>query len=214
MLFFSDSRDWASNAHRSKSGQALANGLLNKPAMARFFRAGLAFKILCMAAWLSILAVGVDAQASSSAQAALKWNASVDPSVVGYYVYYGTSVGQYAYKIDVGTNTTFTAAGLTPGLTYYFTMTAYNTAGIESDQAPQISYDVPESLLLTPNPSAGVVRIQFAVAAARSYQLQTSINLKAWANLWSIPNEATNGLFEFDDPMPPGSVKFYRLLIQ
>jgi len=63
----------------------------------------------------------------------LTWEAPVSGGeVVGYYVNYGTVPGVYTYKQDVGKVLTInvkTLPNLTVGLTWYFTVSAYNTAG-------------------------------------------------------------------------------------
>jgi hypothetical protein len=74
--------------------------------------------------------------------ATLAWNAptkNADGSqltdLAGYKIYYGVAPGVYSKSIDVGNNTTHQISNLTVGVTYYFTVTAYNTSGIESDYA-------------------------------------------------------------------------------
>jgi hypothetical protein len=79
--------------------------------------------------------------------ATLAWNApttNVDGSpltdLAGYKIYYGVSPGVYSTSIDVGSNTSHQVGNLTVGTTYYFTVTAYNTTGNESDFAtPPVS---------------------------------------------------------------------------
>lgn len=79
--------------------------------------------------------------------ATLAWNApstNMDGSpltdLAGYKIYYGVSPGVYIASIDVGNNTTYQVGNLTVGATYYFTVTAYNASGHESDYAtPPVS---------------------------------------------------------------------------
>ncbi len=59
--------------------------------------------------------------------------------LAGYKVYYGTSSGSYSEAIDVGNVTTYDLTNMTDGLTYYFTVTAYDTSGNESDYSNEIS---------------------------------------------------------------------------
>jgi hypothetical protein len=77
----------------------------------------------------------------------LAWEQSVNPSVIGYNVYYGTASGVYTQKLSVGDVTSATITGLVAGTTYYFVITAYNAGGLESDPSNQVSYTVPESAL-------------------------------------------------------------------
>jgi hypothetical protein len=68
-----------------------------------------------------------------SAQVNLAWDASTDPNVVGYKVYYGTSSRSYQAVIDVGKSSTCTISNLAEGVTYYLAATGYDTSGAESD---------------------------------------------------------------------------------
>jgi len=73
---------------------------------------------------------------------ALQWDASTDPSLAGYKVYYqadsnavpftGTGAAQGAAPVLVQNQTSATVGGLDPSHSYYFAVTAYDTSGIES----------------------------------------------------------------------------------
>jgi uncharacterized delta-60 repeat protein len=63
---------------------------------------------------------------TSAGEMNLAWDPNMDPGLAGYKIYYGTTPGDYASFTDVGSVTHFTVTGLTPGLTYYFALTAYN----------------------------------------------------------------------------------------
>jgi len=62
-------------------------------------------------------------------------------TLAGYKVYYGTASGVYS-SVDVGLAKSYTVTGLTTGQTYYFTVTAYDTAGDESDYAPEVGISI------------------------------------------------------------------------
>jgi hypothetical protein len=74
----------------------------------------------------------------------LAWNPGPSGDT-GYYIYYGTHSGSYSAKIDVGTNTIATLSGLTIGQTYYFAVTGYNSARMESLPSNQASFVVPST---------------------------------------------------------------------
>ncbi|HHY84619.1 MAG TPA: tandem-95 repeat protein [Verrucomicrobia bacterium] len=80
---------------------------------------------------------------ASAASVTLAWDPSPDPSVVGYFVYYGDASRSYTTKIDVGNVTSVTVTGLVEGVAYYFAATAYNVLGIESDFSEEVVYTVP-----------------------------------------------------------------------
>ncbi|MGD0977410.1 MAG: dockerin type I domain-containing protein [Minisyncoccia bacterium] len=71
----------------------------------------------------------------------LAWDPNTESDLAGYKVYYGTASGSYGAPITIGTQTTYTVAGLTPG-TYYFAVTAYNTSGLESGFSNEVSTTV------------------------------------------------------------------------
>jgi hypothetical protein len=59
-------------------------------------------------------------------------------TLAGYNVYYGTTPGVYT-SLVIGDVNSYQIVGLTKGQTYYFTVTAYDTSGNESDYAPVAS---------------------------------------------------------------------------
>jgi fibronectin type III domain protein len=75
---------------------------------------------------------------SHAASVHLQWDAPMIP-VDGYQVYYGLSSGHYDVILDVGPALSVAISGLVDGLTYYFAVTAYDTAGDESDFSDEIS---------------------------------------------------------------------------
>ena len=73
----------------------------------------------------------------------LGWDASADPTVTGYKVYYGPASGGYTNAVSFGKTTNGIVPGLVEGQTYYFAATATNSSGLESDFSTEISYVVP-----------------------------------------------------------------------
>jgi len=58
--------------------------------------------------------------------------------LAGYKIYYGTASRSYTQIIDVGNKTIQTVPNLSEGVTYYFAVTAYNTAQKESKYSNEI----------------------------------------------------------------------------
>lgn len=75
---------------------------------------------------------------STTSSATLKWNAVTGTTVSGYKVYVGEAPRQYSRTINVGTVTSSTVSSLAVGRTYYFAVTAYNSAG-ESMPSTEVS---------------------------------------------------------------------------
>src|SRR5208337_1766826 len=75
----------------------------------------------------------------------LAWDASNDPAVVGYRVYYGDSSAKdsarYTKSVQVEGRLTCSAviSGLKDGKTYFFAVTAFTADGKESAYSPEIT---------------------------------------------------------------------------
>ena len=83
------------------------------------------------------------AGASFGASVNLAWDHNAEPDIAGYHVLLGVASGQYTQSIDAGPATTATVSNLSPGTTYFFAVTAYNTSGFESLPSSEVSYSVP-----------------------------------------------------------------------
>jgi hypothetical protein len=70
----------------------------------------------------------------------ISWLPNVEQDLTGYRVYYGTLSGVYSDTLDVGANTSYTITGLDSSLTYYFSVTAYDFSGNESNFSTEVSY--------------------------------------------------------------------------
>lgn len=71
------------------------------------------------------------------------WNRNTEPNLAGYKLYVGDAPRTYSPPINVGMVTNYTLSALQPGSTYYFALTAFNTAGTESSLTPELTYQVP-----------------------------------------------------------------------
>ena len=72
--------------------------------------------------------------------ATLSWTANAETDLAGYKIYVSRSRGSYGAPItSIGKTTSFTATGLSIGVTYYFVVTAYDTAGNESSYSGEVS---------------------------------------------------------------------------
>jgi len=89
----------------------------------------------------------------------LAWDASPSSDIAGYKLYYGTTSGSSSPPLDVGNVTTATVPNLNDATTYFFSVTAYNTAGLESQRSNEVSYKTPSAPLqlysLTVNGGSG-----------------------------------------------------------
>jgi fibronectin type 3 domain-containing protein len=82
---------------------------------------------------------------AAAASVTLAWDPNEEPDVTGYKIYYGKTSGTYESVIDAGNQTTYTIPGFLEGVDYYFTVTAYNAYGLESDFSDEVTYPEPSS---------------------------------------------------------------------
>jgi len=75
--------------------------------------------------------------------AKLVWDANPETDVIGYKIYPGTATGVYGDAIDIGNvlemdlnQETYPLGG-----TYYFAVTAYDSAGLESPKSTELTWD-------------------------------------------------------------------------
>lgn len=78
----------------------------------------------------------------AAGQVTLMWDPNSESDLAGYRIYYGITSRSYDNVIDVGNTETCTVMGLIPGVTYYFSATAYNTSDLESDYSNEIEHTV------------------------------------------------------------------------
>jgi hypothetical protein len=90
-----------------------------------------------------------------SAQVTLAWDANTDPDLAGYRIHYGFLSDQYSsYSVDVGNQTSYTLSNLPDGKTYYFSATAYDQAGYESDFSNEVVYSAPPACTYSVSPTS------------------------------------------------------------
>ncbi len=82
-----------------------------------------------------------------SASVTLAWDANPEANIVGYRVYYSTVSGSYGTMIQVGNSLSAKIDNLQPGTTYYFAVTAYDTADLESHPSNELSHTLPSDPL-------------------------------------------------------------------
>ena len=133
---------------------------------------------------LSLLAMKASAQGGLTAT--LAWDTSISADVAGYNIYYGTRSGVYTNSLSVDAYTTSTQiSGLNAGTTYFFAVTAVDSASDESDFSPEtyFSTPVPPKLLTQTwsDPDGNpYLEITTAQAIPRFWVLEYSLDLADW----------------------------------
>lgn len=79
---------------------------------------------------------------TTNGTASLTWQPSTDTNLAKYNLYMGTQPGIYGPPVSVGLNTSYTAGNLAGGKTYYFSVTAVNTAGAESSHSNEVNKNI------------------------------------------------------------------------
>ncbi|MGH7147775.1 MAG: fibronectin type III domain-containing protein [Nitrospiraceae bacterium] len=75
----------------------------------------------------------------------LTWTANGEPDLAGYKVYVGTASGTYSFPgspFVTGKVTSYTISNLPKGQTYFFAISAYDTAGNESPLSAEVSKSI------------------------------------------------------------------------
>jgi YbbR domain-containing protein len=85
---------------------------------------------------------GTTTTSTTTGSATLSWGANTETDLAGYKVYVGTQSGVYATPIALGKVTTYQLTNLSLGTTYFFTITAYDSAGNESVHSAEVSKSI------------------------------------------------------------------------
>ena len=89
-----------------------------------------------------IIPVSLTLSANTASSATLTWAANTESDLAGYKIYSGTQSGVYGAPISVGKVTSHVLTNLTKGTTYFFAITAYDSAGNESPHSPEVSKSI------------------------------------------------------------------------
>ncbi|HWX21960.1 MAG TPA: fibronectin type III domain-containing protein [Candidatus Binatia bacterium] len=146
----------------------------------------------------------------------LAWDASTDPTVVGYHLYYGVVSGTYTNMIDTGPATSWIVTNLVQGTTYYFAVTSYNAAGLESPYSGEVSYTIPAAppalpptldplVDITINENAGSQIVNLTgISSGATNQTQT-LTVSAFS---TVPSLIPNPTVTYASPNSTGTLTF------
>lgn len=144
----------------------------------------------------------------------LAWNASSDPSVAGYFLYYGSAAGAYTNRIDIGNNTTTSVLGLDEGQTYHFAVSAYNASRAEGTLSADITYITPGLITLLSPVNPKIMNLTFPVAPNHWYEIQASADMRTWGTIGQTGVATSNAWTQFTDTQSGQfSSRFYRLIL-
>lgn len=143
------------------------------------------------------------------------WNISSDINVIGYLIYYGTSIDNRTNFLNVGNCNTTTIYGLLQGMTYYFCVTAYDKHGFESIPSNEVEYTVPvidnSPITLQVKNVAMEIIIDFDATHGNVYNIQMTEDFKEWKTL-SITNTFSGNIVIPMTDIEQHPHKFYRIV--
>ena len=133
---------------------------------------------------------------AQAAQATMSWSAPTTntdgtplTNLGGYKVHIGSASKSYQEHVDVGKTVSYLASNLTDGSTYYFAVTAYDTAGVESaysNEATKTLAALPVTHVITATTGSGgtitAVGNTKVSVATNSLSTLTSVTVSDGAN--------------------------------
>lgn len=140
---------------------------------------------------------------SDNAKVRFTWRSNSEPDLAGYRIYVGTVSGVYANFVDAGRATTFDLPNLLRGMTYYFTLTAYNTSGLESACTDELTCQIP---LLPPT----VPQPQSAAPQESELLLDSPPAISTIPDQWLSKNRPSDPISftVYDTETPPAELQF------
>jgi hypothetical protein len=109
-----------------------------------------------------------------AAPCTLSWDASPDPNVAGYALYYGPVGSSTTNRFDAGKSQAATLYNLSSTTRYFFFVKAYNAQGWESAASNVVSHEPPLTTPLRLNPQPdGNLRLRFELRPEPAAGLNT-----------------------------------------
>lgn len=159
---------------------------------------------------------------SASAQfvtVTLAWDANQEADLAGYKLYYAEyGDAPSVVNVRVSSQPSVTLDSLSPNTAYTFYVTAYNTAGLESDPSETITWETPSTgapRVTTVARTAGGFSVTSIGMSGNVYSLQAKneVNAPQWTTIDSA-QAGVDGSFTLVDPVANLPRRFYRLLQQ
>lgn len=116
-------------------------------------------------AWCALFAGTGDARAATMR---LAWSSDTEADLSGYRLRYGTAPGNVDGEVDAGKATTATVTGLFRGVTYYFSVVAYDRSGNESDPSTEVTARLATDFSAPPAISSAMEMSSHSIYAVRA----------------------------------------------
>lgn len=148
----------------------------------------------------------------------LGWDASTDPKVRGYALYYG-AVGQTpGTRLDAGTNLFGTISNLTAGADYWIYAVSYDAANIESVPSNQLVFTAPAPpppKLEIARQADGSMKLSYKAAPAQvcGFQFTSKLNPPVWQTLTNVTADSLGNVVALDLAAKAVPQRFYRVAL-
>jgi hypothetical protein len=181
------------------------------PMLARYLRIKKPTVVLAGVLLAALLFNPVHARASTPpnlSSLALGWTGSPSPGIAGYILNYGVASGQYLNSINVGNVTTNAVQGLVSGTTYFFSVSCYDTNGVESVLSNEISVAAPPPAAASVTAtSQGVLTL--SGPAGQSFNILAAENLSDWVVIGAVTLGASGSVLFTDTNAANFPKRFY-----
>jgi len=139
----SDDASWLTASPASGSGSSTLTTSVNTAGLAAGTYNG-TLTVSAAGASSKTVAVTLTVSAPATSSVTMTWNVNTDSDLAGYKIYRATTSGGYGAPIATlqGNVTTYIAAGLQSGTTYFFVITSYDLSGNESPFSNEASKSI------------------------------------------------------------------------
>lgn len=177
-------------------------------------------KIFLAALAMSVMSAGP----ALAGDATLSWaapttytNGTPLTDLAGYKVHYGTASGAYTQTTDVGKVTTYKVSNL-PNATYFFAVSAYNTAMAESGYSSEVSKSVANDVtgpvisgVYTGAPGAAAATVNWMTDEASTSQVQYGMTT-AYGYTTQLDTALTTNHIQSIAGLSPSTLYHYRVV--
>jgi fibronectin type III domain protein len=125
-------------------------------------------KALIVAGLLAVCALGAGVSDAVAATMRLSWSSDTEADLSGYRLRYGTAPGSVDGEVDTGSATNAQVAGLVRGVTYYFSVVAYDASGNESAPSTEVTARLATDLSAPPVIESAMETSSQSIYAVRS----------------------------------------------
>ena len=144
----------------------------------------------------------------------LAWNSNPEPDIAYYRLHIGTASGRYLTTVPVGKVTTHVATNLVAGRTYFFALSAVNSANMESDLSAEVSTAVNANLSLSVAQFPGEIRITVQGSPGQTYSIQPADTLPQWGGGTTRTADSSGRIVVTEPVASQGSRRFFRVVRQ